>query len=191
MTSLTWPDHLLTLDEWDALGADEAYRHAELVEGVLQMSPRPTSGHQVVLTLLTEQLNPQLRDHGLLAVIEVEVLLSESSTPTVRVPDIGVTSLKTARRGPTRWKAADLSLAVEIISPGSRRIDRIMKLADYADAGIPNYWIVDIDNAGGQVALDAFRLVDGRYEPAATSATGAVTLDEPVPVTIDLAALVP
>jgi Uma2 family endonuclease len=34
-------------------------------------------------------------------------------------------------------------LAVEIISPSSRRYDRMKKLAWYADIGVPEYWIVD------------------------------------------------
>lgn len=188
MTSLTWPRDLLTLAEWEALSEDEAYRHAELVEGVLQMSPRPTSSHQLAGTFLTEQLNRQLRSRDLVAVIEVEVLVNESSTPTIRVPDIAVTGLATARSRAKRWTAADLALVVEIVSPGSRRVDRIMKLADYADAGIPNYWIVDIDRTP---TLDVFHLVDGTYTQIAVAATGTVTLTEPAPLTIDLPALVP
>jgi Uma2 family endonuclease len=36
-------------------------------------------------------------------------------------------------------------VAVEIASPTSQRTDRIAKRKDYADAGIPHYWIVDLD----------------------------------------------
>jgi Uma2 family endonuclease len=34
-------------------------------------------------------------------------------------------------------------LVVEIISPSSRRYDRMIKLAWYASIGVPEYWIVD------------------------------------------------
>jgi hypothetical protein len=54
MTSLTWPDHLLTLDEWDALPEDVS-RRFELVEGLLQMSPKPNPSHQRVVTRLLGQ----------------------------------------------------------------------------------------------------------------------------------------
>ncbi|MGH3611494.1 MAG: Uma2 family endonuclease [Pseudonocardia sp.] len=34
---------------------------------------------------------------------------------------------------------------MEVLSPGSHRTDHVAKRADYADAGIPHYWIVDLD----------------------------------------------
>lgn len=36
-------------------------------------------------------------------------------------------------------------LAIEIVSPGSSRTDRVAKRHEYADAGIPHYWILDLD----------------------------------------------
>ena len=32
------------------------------------------------------------------------------------------------------------------MSPGSHRTDHVIKRGEYADAGIPHYWIVDLDN---------------------------------------------
>jgi len=46
MTSTVHHDHLLTLDEWDALPDEDVYRKAELVEGVLQMAPSAVSRHK-------------------------------------------------------------------------------------------------------------------------------------------------
>jgi hypothetical protein len=41
MTVAPWPDHLLTIEEeWDELPED-TYRHAELVDGVLVVTPTP------------------------------------------------------------------------------------------------------------------------------------------------------
>jgi hypothetical protein len=31
---------------------------------------------------------------------------------------------------------------VEVVSPGSRKADKLDKMAEYADAGIPFYWLV-------------------------------------------------
>ena len=78
VTSITWPDHLLTLEEWDALPEDET-RRFELVDGVLQMSPKPTSNHQVAMAFLCAQLNEALKAHQLIAVPDVDVALVESS----------------------------------------------------------------------------------------------------------------
>lgn len=187
MTSITWPDHLLTLEEWDALPEDVS-RRFELVDGVLQMSPRPTSPHQVAITLLGAQLNAALMSHQFIAVPDVDVVLVETFPPLLRAPDIVVVSLPDARIGPKRYRADQLRLAVEIVSPGTARVDRVAKMADYAEAGIPNYWIIDLD---GDVTLDAFTLADGAYHPSLARAVGTVTLTKPVPLVIDLPALLP
>lgn len=187
MTSITWPDHLLTLEEWDALPEDVS-RQFELVDGVLQMSPRPTLNHQIAITLLCAQLNGALMAHQLIAVPEVDVALVEAFPPLLRAPDIVIVSLADARAGLKRCRADQVRLAIEIISPGTARVDRVAKMADYAEAGIPNYWIVDLD---GEVTLDAFTLVDTTYQPSMTAVTGEVTMTEPAPMTIDLAALLP
>jgi len=77
MTSITWPDHLLTLEEWDAL-PEGVSRHCEIVDGVLQVSPHPTLRHQLTIMLLGAQLNVALAQHELVAVPEVDVALVES-----------------------------------------------------------------------------------------------------------------
>lgn len=76
-------------------------------------------------------------------------------------------------------------VAVEIVSPGSGRVDRVTKFAEYADAGIEHYWIVDIDEP---VDLVAYRLVDGSYEQVA-GGSGIVTIESPSQISLDLEAL--
>lgn len=39
------------------------------------------------------------------------------------------------------WLSADL--VMEVVSPDDRERDTVIKRADYAEAGIPEYWIVD------------------------------------------------
>ncbi len=83
------------------------------------------------------------------------------SPPTVRIPDVVVTRSVAIDSNPPRVPAADVLLAVEILSDGTRRVDRVMKFSEYADAGIPQYWIVDL---GAPTTLLAYQLVDGDYE---------------------------
>lgn len=44
----------------------------------------------------------------------------------------------------------DVQLAVEVVSPGSRRRDRSVKPYMYAEAGIPHFWRVETDNYRGR-----------------------------------------
>jgi Uma2 family endonuclease len=60
-----------------------------------------------------------------------------------------------------------------------------MKLAEYADAGIGHYWIVDL---APSVSLTGYLLVDGNYELMVESAS-VVEVSLPAPFRIDLDAL--
>ena len=46
-----------------------------------------------------------------------------------------------ARRADTYWLGADLVL--EVVVPDDPARDHVVKRGDYAEAGIPEYWIVD------------------------------------------------
>jgi Uma2 family endonuclease len=78
-------------------------------------------------------------------------------------------------------------LAVEVLSPGTVRTDRITKAAEYADAGIGTYWIVDLDRP---VTLTAHVLVNGAYEVTAQG-SGRLDLLSPVEATLDPDQLLP
>ncbi len=53
-------------------------------------------------------------------------------------------------------------LAVEIVSPDYRRADTIEKLAEYAQGGVPEYWIVDYELQ--QARFYALNANNGTYE---------------------------
>ena len=46
-------------------------------------------------------------------------------------------------------------LAVEVLSPSTRRIDREEKAAEYAEAGVTEYWIVDPEGRSIEVLTGA------------------------------------
>ena len=56
---------------------------------------------------------------------------------------------------------------LEIVSPSSRRADRVDKREDYAALGIPEYWRFDEAARRRENRLAGDRLVDGVYEPIA------------------------
>ena len=126
----------------------------------------------------------QLPDH-LTGLTDVEVLIALDPL-TIRAPDVLVTHTDLFETNPPRYPAADVLLAVEILSTGTRRVDRVLKFVEYAEADIPQYWILDLDDP---TSLLAYLLVDGNYELSGEH-TGAATLDVGGhPVSIDLPAL--
>lgn len=62
-----------------------------------------------------------------------------------RIPDLTIWSSPQPR---SVWLGVgDLVLVVEIVSPGSAAVDGVVKVREYAAAGIPRYWVVERDPA--------------------------------------------
>lgn len=156
-----WPDHLLDLDEWDALD-EETNRRAELVEGVLVVTPSPSPRHQRLGWRLCAALEEQLAPAWVL-VPDIDVLVEDGPAPTVRRPDVVVLRASSYASG-HRFDPSDVLAVFEVLSPGTRRTDRVAKLAEYAEAGIAHYGLVEI---GPPTTLTEFLLHDGAYERVA------------------------
>jgi Uma2 family endonuclease len=78
-------------------------------------------------------------------------------------------------------------VVVEVVSPGTRRRDRLEKPADYAAAGVTYYWRVEQD----PVHVYAYELgPDGIYQPAADSDEELV-LAKPFEICLPIAAITP
>jgi Uma2 family endonuclease len=184
MSVVSWPDHLLSLDDWDALPEDTSRRY-EVAEGVLQVSPRPASSHhQWALVELAHQMHSQL-PVPLRVLPEVETCVFADFPVTVRVPDLIVVPAAATKANPVRYPADAMQLAVEVVSPGTVRTDKITKFAEYADAGIEHYWIVDLDPPP---TITVYRLIGGDYETMAETAD-ILVVDSPAPLHIDVTAL--
>ena len=173
-----WPDHLISLDEWDAMPED---KNLELVDGVLHVVAAAIPSHQMAQNRLAYWLDEQLPP-SLVAYDDVDVTIDSSNRPTVRKPDITVVTAEAADRYPKRFDVEDVVLAVEIVSPGSERADRVTKPTLYAKAGIAHYWLVEL---GTPISLTAFELVDGVYK-LVEDVVGEVRLTRPAPLAFDL-----
>jgi Uma2 family endonuclease len=80
----------------------------------------------------------------------------------------------------------EVVLVAEVVSPGTKRRDRITKPAGYAAAGIGHYWRVEQD----PLHVYAYRLEAGRYELVADSAE-VLEVAEPVEMRLPVAELTP
>jgi Uma2 family endonuclease len=166
-----------TVDDLDLL-PDDGLQY-ELLDGLLLVSPSPTKRHQRAggkLFILLSQACPP----------DMEVLFALDWRPdrlTSLQPDVlvvGDTDLDTV-------VGETMILAVEILSPSTRRKDLFLKRSKYQDAGVPSYWIID----PAAPSITALELVDGQYMTVAEAfGDEAAMLEKPFPVTIVPASLI-
>jgi Uma2 family endonuclease len=186
------PGRLLTVDAYAALGEDDRYR-SELQEGNLVMAPRPAPDHMIVMGKLFVQLDEQLPP-GLQVIpdIDVDLELAPRGKPGfVRRADLIVVhqaAVERIRRDGGIMRACDVLVVVEIVSPGSHRTDHVIKRGEYADAGIPHYWIVDLDRP--VTLIDCHLAAEFGYQDPGP-VTGRFTTTEPFPVSLRLNGLLP
>lgn len=83
-------------------------------------------------------------------------------------------------------RAHAVVLVVEIVSPGSRRMDSVVKRAEYAEAGIASYWIMDLVSVPSLIVC---HLAGPFGYQDRGPVTGTYLADDPVAVQIDLDAL--
>ncbi|TDV36059.1 Uma2 family endonuclease [Actinophytocola oryzae] len=85
-----------------------------------------------------------------------------------------------------RLDADEALLAVEIISPGSQRTDTLVEPVEYAKAGIPYYWLIDLNDP---LSLAEYHLPGDFDFQAAPAVTGTFTTTVPFSLQVDLTAL--
>jgi len=153
---------------------DDGHRY-ELIDGTLLVSPAPSVRHQQVVGALYLVLSAACPDELVVMLAPLAVALADDTE--VR-PDLLV-----APRA--QFTERDLPgpplLAVEVLSPSTRRIDLLLKRDRLQAAGVPSYWLVDPD----EPSLSVLELVGGLYREAAVVASGqSWTARAPFPVTI-------
>ena len=147
----------ITLDDVAAMAAaDEHHRYELSREGVLSVMPPATPEHALVVSRLVHWF--YLHGFG------PEEVTADCGIDVGggRQPDLTVWAKgKPPRRARSSYAGVDgLLLAIEVVSPDSEAIDRVIKKAEYAAAGVPRYWIVDQDKGN---TVQMFVLDGGEY----------------------------
>ncbi len=161
----------LTIADFELLehaGAFRSYAKTELIEGVVVAMHAQFRAHSWAKNELGHRIRMVLDSGttGLSTQIEPTVEIAPTNLPG---PDIAVTS---APRGDRYMKAESVRLIVEV-SDSSAAYDLGDKLAIYARAGIPEYWVVDLP---GRTLHQFWNPVDDTYSDKANIALGrAVT----------------
>jgi Uma2 family endonuclease len=153
----------------------------ELLDGLLLVSPAPVTQHQRAVGQLHLLLAPACPT-GL------EVFLSPLDwRPDIRTslqPDLVVVRDEDVE---TKNIRKPLVLAVEVLSPSTRRKDLVLKRSKYEDVGVASYWVVDPE----EPSVVVYQLVEGRYvETGRASGSQELRVDTPFPLVITPSALV-
>ena len=163
----------LTRDDLDAMPED-GHRY-ELIDGILVVTPSPSYRHQSAAGQLYLLLTTACSNDLKVLFAPFDVVLADD---TVVEPDLLV-----ARRDD--FTERDLPgpplLAVEVLSPSTRRFDLLLKRSRYEAAGCHSYWVVDPDVP----TFTAWELRDGAYGLVGeVSGEQPLTLTAPFPVTV-------
>ena len=141
---------------------DRGNRRVELTDGRIEALPMPTDVHQSVLLFLHALFRAWLRPRG--GIVMVSGMRMRVREGKFREPDILLLCDRFDPRRQNRyWQGADL--VVEVVSPDDPDRDLVEKRADYAEAGIVEYWISDLrDETLTVLALRGEAYVEhGRY----------------------------
>lgn len=145
----------LTYDDLEAY--DDPLLRYEIINGELVVSPSAAPSHAEIVMRLTLAFGVvnEAKQLGHVWGSPVDV---ELSAHNVIIPDLLFISHESLRIAKNHVVAAP-DLAIEVVSPSSRRRDYIAKRVLYENAGVKEYWIVD----PVKKVVEVLALVDGRY----------------------------
>ncbi len=167
----------------------------EVANGEVVRAESPSRRHQSAAHRLQSILDSAAETHmsryqdGCLDVsTDFDLLLWELPRVTIRRPDVALHACAPDDLRPL--PASMAKLVIEIVSPGTEFVDTADKLAEYAIAGIPWYWIVRIEK-NSVVSIKTYVLdhVVGLYRPHVELeppvGDGETIVDVPIRIKID------
>ena len=138
---------------------DGTNKLVEFSDGRLEFLPMPTEQHQALVGFLYHALLDFVTKHDL-GIVPFPPLRVRVRPGKIREPDVLFLRKENYHLRSNRfWNGADLVMEVVSPDPLDRQRDYQEKLAEYAEAGIAKYWIVDPERR--LVAVN--RLGAGRY----------------------------
>lgn len=151
----------------------------ELLDGAVVMMAPSTVWHNEVIDILKFALR---RVAPGWAAVATEQGIDLGCT--VPEPDLLVVSRDAVAASSLSFSPEDVHLVVEVVSPGTKTKDRVLRPAQYAEAGIKCFWRVE--NEDNAIVLYTFELLpEGGYAPTGVHRT-RVQVDRPFPIDIEL-----
>ncbi len=155
LAQLWSPQGQWTEEEYFSL--PDTNRFIELSEGELVMPPHPTHTHQRTVMRLAAAMYAFVTSHKL-GTLQIAPLPVRLWPGKIREPDILFVAQEHHDRIHEQFYGPP-DLVVEVLSPGTWRIDRREKIVEYAQAGINEYWLVDPDAC----TVEVYVLREGAY----------------------------
>jgi Uma2 family endonuclease len=159
----------LTFDDLESIPAEQEGDRHELINGELIVTPVPIPRHQIISSNIDFALQRHVRENSLGRVLHAPT--GVRFTPdNLLIPDIIFTAHDRLHVIGSKYVDAPPDLAVEILSPGTRRRDLTVKRDLYARFGVREYWIVDPE----ATTVTVLGLVGKGYDHIPTNEEGAV-----------------
>lgn len=146
---------------------DDGKRY-EIIDGDVHVTPAPGPEHQKVVLKLAKVLDDHVESHDLgdIYIAPFDVVLDLTN---VVQPDIIFVAKANAHRIGRALEGAP-DLAVETLSPSTRRRDRTVKRLAYESHRVPYLWFVDPENR----SVEELTLTKGKYRVTAKLEGAAV-----------------
>ena len=174
---------VLTYEDYAALPDD--HRRYEIHDGELSVTPTPTFRHQLIITRLLGILHRHVVAHDLGEVVPSPITVVLADTSVVEPDIVYLARDRLSLVGARGTIDGAPTLAIEVLSPSTARIDRQTKKHLFERYGVPWYWIVDTDAR----SIDVYQAVSGSYGPADRRSGDLADLPPFLGLTIDAAAL--
>lgn len=176
-----WMHEQITAEVYDSW-SEEQCAGIEIVDGMVVVSPSASKRHYRSARVLANALDSS-GGADWNADTDFDIRLQDVPL-TNRRPDVVVYRADTIDLSPTRPE--HVLMVVEVVSPGSETTDRIVKLDQYAKAGIAFFWRVE--QAATGVPLVYTYILDPvtRTYRTGDMFTGIVKVSAPFSVEVDL-----
>ncbi|MEV7870945.1 Uma2 family endonuclease [Streptomyces sp. NPDC088124] len=156
--------------------------HTELIDGILVFASPQRDFHTIVIDMLVTGLR-RTAPAEVKVRREMTVVLDRRNGPE---PDVSVVRAEAVTsRSVTRFQAADVLLAVEVVSPDSEARDHESKPQKYAAAGIQHFWLVEMAGADEHPVVRVYEL-DPVTKSYALTGIHHDRLKTGVPFTVDI-----
>jgi Uma2 family endonuclease len=168
---------IVTFDEFITWYPENSGVRYELHNGEIVEMSQPTGKHERIKGFSAAELTVEFRRLNLPYFIPNQAIVKPPERESGYFPDVLILNDAALvdepfwEKSSTVTKGASIPLVIEVVSTNWRD-DYYLKLADYEEMGIPEYWIVDYAALAArkfignpkQPTFSVYQLIDGEYQ---------------------------